>query len=29
VVTTCFNCNSAYNFPRSEIEMILAERSGS
>jgi molecular chaperone Hsp33 len=28
VVTTCFNCNSAYNFPRIEIEMLFAERSG-
>ncbi|UCF98668.1 MAG: Hsp33 family molecular chaperone HslO, partial [Spirochaetaceae bacterium] len=25
VVTTCFNCNSQYNFPRPEIETILAE----
>ena len=28
VVTTCFNCNSAYNFPRNEIENILSERGG-
>jgi len=28
VVTTCFNCNSEYNFPRNEIENILAERGG-
>ena len=28
VVTTCFNCNSAYDFPRNEIENILAERGG-
>ena len=27
VVTTCFNCNSEYHFPRAEIETILAERS--
>ena len=26
VVTTCFNCNSAYDFPRNEIEKILTER---
>jgi molecular chaperone Hsp33 len=26
VVTTCFNCNSAYDFPRNEIEKILGER---
>ena len=26
VVTTCFNCNSAYSFPRAEIETILTER---
>jgi molecular chaperone Hsp33 len=25
VVTTCFNCNSAYGFPRAEIENLLAE----
>jgi redox-regulated HSP33 family molecular chaperone len=25
VVTTCFNCNSEYEFPRSEIEKMLAE----
>lgn len=26
VVTTCFNCNSEYDFPRIEIEKILTER---
>jgi redox-regulated HSP33 family molecular chaperone len=25
VVTTCFNCNSAYKFPRIEIEKLYAE----
>jgi molecular chaperone Hsp33 len=27
VVTTCFNCNSEYDFRRAEIEELLAERS--
>jgi len=26
VVTTCFNCNSEYAFPRAEIEKLLAEQ---
>ena len=26
VVTTCFNCNSEYRFPRAEIETLLSER---
>ena len=26
VVTTCFNCNSEYNFPRTEIETLVTER---
>jgi molecular chaperone Hsp33 len=25
VITTCFNCNSAYAFPKAEIEKLLAE----
>jgi molecular chaperone Hsp33 len=27
VVTTCFNCNSEYNFPKAEIEKLVAEGS--
>jgi redox-regulated HSP33 family molecular chaperone len=26
VITTCFNCSTAYKFPRAEIEELLSQQ---